>query len=245
VDAPGVGVLVADEQDLRRAGLCVMLNQGLGLSDLTQANSFAGLVAALEREPSITLVAVNDRMLGLDGLRRFRSSWPVIRWVVTGPTPDREVVLEALAVGIHGYVPLDLPAEEIQAAFRSILAGRMYVPAAICEVSCLAPAVAADAPVTHPIHLTSRQQEVLVLIANGRSYKEMSRALGIAEGTVRVHVAAAYRALGVHTRAAAVAALRKFQAGKTTIEPLLPGIVGPRHRGDEPLELPVKRYAIH
>jgi DNA-binding NarL/FixJ family response regulator len=240
-----VGVLVADEQDLRRAGLCVMLTQGLALSDLSQATSFAGLVSALEQDPSISLVAVNVRMLGFDGLRRFRSSYPAIRWVVTGPTPNREVVLEALAVGIHGYVPLDLPASEIQAAFRSIVAGQMYVPAAICEVSRIAPAMEPDVPMKHPIHLTNRQQEVLALISDGKSYKDMSHALGIAEGTVRVHVAAAYRTLGVHTRGDAVAALRKFESGQHAGEPFLPGLVGQHCRSERPMELDVKRRAIH
>lgn len=240
-----VGVLVADDQDLRRAGLCVMLSQGLALADLSQATSFAGLVSALERDSSIHLVAVNVRMLGLNGLRRFRSSYPAIRWVVTGPTADRETVLEALAVGIHGYVPLDLPAAEIQAAFRSILAGQMYVPAAVCEVSPIEPAVEVGMPIKLPVHLTNRQQEVLALIAGGESYKEMSRTLGIAEGTVRVHVAAGYRTLGVHNRADAVAALRRFQAGQQTGAPFLPGMVDQRHRSEDPMDRGAKRQAMH
>ena len=244
MDVLCVGVLVADEQDLRRAGLCVMLTQGLALSDLTQATSFAGLVSALEEDASINLVAVNVRMLGLNGLRRFRSSYPAVRWVVTGPTPDREVILEALAVGIHGYVPLDLPAAEIQAAFRSILAGQMYVPTAICEAP-RAPAVKGDLPVRLPVHLTSRQQDVLALIADGKSYKEMSCTLGIAQGTVRVHVTAAYRTLGVHTRADAVAALRNTQSDHDTRDLFPPGVVGQRRRGEYPRDLDVERRAVH
>lgn len=247
MNASYAGVLVADEQDLRRAGLCAMLSQELAPSSLSEATSFAGLVSALERDPSIYLVAVNVRMLGLAGVRRFRLSYPTIRWVVTGPTPDRDVILEALAVGIHGYVPLDLPAAEIRAAFRSILAGQMYVPTAICEMSRIASAVEADVavPFKLPVHLTDRQQEVLALIADGSSNKEMSRTLGISQGTVRVHRAAAYRSLGVHSGAGAVAALRKIQSGQPANEPFLPGIVGQRVRGDGPMDLGVKRRAMH
>lgn len=245
--APVFGVLVADEQDLRRAGLCAMLSQQLALPQLRQATSFAGLVAALEQDRSVNLVAVNFRMLGLAGLRRFRSSYPGIRWVVTGPTPDRVTVLEALAIGIHGYVPLDLPAEEIRSAFEAILEGQMYLPAILCEMSHTATSAEGHAePATRrSVHLTDRQHEVLTLIANGRSNKEMSRTLGISQGTVRVHRAAAYRTLGVHTGVGAVAALRKFQAGQPANEPFLPGIAGQRTRNDDQAELPAKRRAMH
>ena len=226
-----VKVLVADQQDLYRAGLCAMLKQGLTPAIVRQATSFAGLVSALETDLSLDLVAVSARMLGIDGLRRFRVSYPDTRWVMTGTTPNREVVLEALAAGIHGYVPLDLPTPDIQAAFRSILSGAVYVPPAICDVSRNTRALTVDVPQKHAVHLTSRQQEVMALIARGKTSKEMSRLLGIAEGTVKVHMAAAYRSLGVHNRVSAVAALRQFQFGVIASEPLLPGIVTHRRRG--------------
>lgn len=241
MSASSARVLVADEHDLCRAGLCAMLQQGLTLSVFSQAASFADLNAALEQGSSIGLVAVNVRMLGMDGLRRFRLSYPTIRWVVIGPTPDREVVLQALAVGVHGYVPLDLPATEIQAAFRSILAGQVYVPPTVCELSrCVDPTDVDAAP--KPVHLTNRQQEVLALLASGKSHREMSLALGIAEGTVKIHMAAAYRTLGVRDRVTAVAALRKYQSGQRAREPFLPGIISHRRHHDG---RDVKRRMMH
>jgi DNA-binding NarL/FixJ family response regulator len=73
--------------------------------------------------------------------------------------------------------------------------------------------------------LTERQIEVLQLIAAGRSNKEIARALEIAEGTVKVHITAAFRALGVHNRVSAAAAMQVRPRNDNALQSVLPGLL--------------------
>ncbi|MNR09134.1 CsgBAC operon transcriptional regulatory protein [compost metagenome] len=103
------------------------------------------------------------------------------------------------------------------ASFRSVLDGNIYIPSTVCDVQ------AEPRPDVHdgPHLLTCRQRQVLTLLTAGKSNKEIGRALMISESTVKVHLTAAFRQLGVHSRMAAAAALQQ-QRGSS--QPDLPGL---------------------
>src|SRR5258706_3754194 len=105
--------------------------------------------------------------------------------------------------GVHGYIPKSQSDAEIITATSDVLSGRIYVPAMIAEFksdtatgNCVPLfAETAEPQIAELQRLTARQRDVLILIAEGRSNKEIARALGIAEPTTKIHVAALMRIL--------------------------------------------------
>ena len=108
-------------------------------------------------------------------------------------------------------------------AFESILAGHIYVPPLVSDVT-VKPSVSSVVTPSSSAALTDRQFEVLKLVAAGRSNKEIARSLFIAEGTVKVHITAAFRALGVHNRVSAAAALRNQPRNDNASQVFFPGL---------------------
>lgn len=225
------GILVADSHPLCREGLTTLFARNLGLSDIFEASDFAGVLTKIATRGSIGLVTIDLGLPGLrngEGLRDLRVRYPDVRVVVVAASRDRDLVLDSLGAGVHGYIPKDVPVPEMAEALRAVIAGRMYVPPFVSDLSARKePAVDQDG-VANDAALTSRQFEVLNLLAAGRSNKEIARLLSIAEGTVKVHIAAAFRMLGVHNRVSAAAAMQARAFNDDPIDTYLPGILEER-----------------
>jgi DNA-binding NarL/FixJ family response regulator len=119
----------------------------------------------------------------------------------------REDILLALQAGVNGYISKSMGLKELSSALEQILGGKVYVPASIASLGITGSAdeiTATAAPDAAPT-LTPRQKDVLTLIVKGNSNKEIARGLGLGEGTIKVHLAALFRVLGVHSRSAAAA----------------------------------------
>lgn len=204
-----------------------MFSHDLGVATVDEAGSFDDMAAVIARNPAIAMVTIELDLPGMRGtekIRQMRMDHPALRVVIVAATRDRQTVLDALCAGVHGYVPKDLPAAEMLDAFRSVLAGHIYVPALVSDV-CAKPQMPAQRNVApHDQSLTDRQFEVLGLLAAGRSNKEIARALRIAEGTVKVHITAAFRALGVHNRVSAAAALHNLPEPEAVRGAFIPGL---------------------
>lgn len=119
----------------------------------------------------------------------------------------REDILLALQAGVNGYIAKSMGLKELSSALKQIVDGSVYVPASIasCSVIGSADEIAAVAVSDLAPTLTPRQKDVLTLIVRGNSNKEIARGLGLGEGTVKVHLAALFRVLGVRSRSAAAA----------------------------------------
>ena len=118
--------------------------------------------------------------------------------------------------GVHGYIPKGHNLVQLTAALRLVLDGGIYVPPSLAEVEPQIPdsvirlpelRVFSDATGRGP--LTARQLDVLELLVQGKQNKEIATALNLGEGTVKVHVAAIFRYLGVRNRAAAASAISR------------------------------------
>ena len=206
-------ILIADSHSLCRAGLAAMFERDLEIAAVDEVGDFPAMLARLAEAPRIEMLTLDLNLAGMRGttdLRRLRTEYPRLLVVVVAATRDRELVLDALGAGVHGYVPKDLPADEMLSAFSAVLSGQIYVPALVSDISGMRRAEPQPVPREHSAVLTARQYEVLCLLASGQSNKEIARALRIAEGTVKVHVTAAFRILGVHNRVGAAAALHKW-----------------------------------
>ena len=219
-------IVVADNHPLCRAGLVSLLAENFAVGDLVQASDFPHTLAAIARSPNTTMVTVNMNLPGMNGiagLRKLRADHPSLLLVVVAESRERELVLDALCAGVHGYVLKATPVDEMSRAFESILSGHIYVPPLVSDVTVKTCAAAVVTP-SSSAALTDRQFEVLKLVAAGRSNKEIARSLFIAEGTVKVHITAAFRALGVHNRVSAAAALRNQPRNDNASQVFFPGL---------------------
>lgn len=209
----GTKVLIADDHELFRSGLRQLVIDELGADEVREAETLDQAIELLTAEGAGDLILVDLRMPGMSGaeaLAALRDGFPDAKVAVVSAWEERAEIFAALGAGVHGYIPKSLPSSEIAAALKSILAGGIFVPAAIGKREPGAPLDAGIAPsaIANGDKLTLRQKEVLNELLKGHSSKEIARTLSIAEGTVKIHLAAIYRALGVRTRAEAIAKLK-------------------------------------
>ncbi len=210
-DAMGKRALIADDHELFRSGLKQLLVDVLDFEHVREAETLDEAIEMLTNEGAGDLVLVDLRMPGMSGaeaLAALRDGFPEARIAVVSAWEERAEILAALSAGVHGYIPKSLSAVEIAAAIRDILDGKIYVPAALGRREPGAPLDERTGNVGGSEKLTVRQKEVLGELLKGRSSKEIARTLDIAEGTVKIHLAAIYRTVGVRTRAEAIAKLK-------------------------------------
>jgi DNA-binding NarL/FixJ family response regulator len=187
----------------------------LGADPVREAETFDQAIEILTAEGAGDLVLVDLRMPGMSGsgaeaLAALRDGFPDAKVAVVSAWEERAEIIAALSAGVHGYIPKSLSSAEIGAALRTILDGQIFVPPALGKRE----AGPAPSPRFSTIieggdaKLTARQKEVLNELLKGQASKEIARTLDIAEGTVKIHLAAIYRAVGVRTRAEAIARLK-------------------------------------
>lgn len=235
-------VLIADSHRLCRSGLASICRE-LGVREILCADDLPGVARALESNASIGIAIVDSALPGLTGMSEIcslRVRWPRVRVVVVAWRGDRGQAFEALQAGAHGYVPKDLSDEDMAEALRTVRDGYIYVPSIISEVpETSASASLATVPASGDAVLTTRQREVLDHLTAGLSNKEIAHRLAIAEGTVKVHIAAAFRTLHVHNRVGAAAAMHRLRDAEKPTQPSLPGFDG----GPRPPSGPRRRLA--
>lgn len=200
-------IVVADSDALSRIGLRTLLEASGSAESTTEITNFADLVGLLPTGDTAVLV-VDIHLVGLegpDGISELMRRHPGTKLCVLVDVATRETALEYLASGVMGCIAKSRSADEIVEAVEVIAQGRPYLCKLTSDQTSPAPRMPAIGK------LTRRQRKVLAVMAMGKSNKEIARELGICEGTVKVHVNAAYRALGVHNRVAAVRALQQIQ----------------------------------
>lgn len=212
--------LIADSQELFSKALKDLLASSLGFTEVIVVTSFDAAVWNLSREASISLALLDLSLLDMDGfagLASLRVGYPDLRLAVIAGSSRREQILRALSVGVHGFIPRTLSVNDAVQALNTIVNGQIYVPPTLSDV--LDDASPNSVDYLTGLHeaeegldrrdqgLTSRQQEVMRLISEGKTNKEIARSLGLAEGTVKAHVNALFRALSVHNRASVAAML--------------------------------------
>ncbi len=213
--------LIADDDEFFRIALrSILLNQ-LSCSHVIEAGSLDEAVEQLSEKGPVTLAIFDLAMPGMENagsLRAVRECFPWTRVAVVSASRRRSNILQALEAGVHGYVPKGLGVRELARALQMIRQGMIYVPSQLADLPApeeevqfrmsknTTPVSSRRGVGQQPVDLTSRQKAVLELIVKGLTNKEIAKALGVGDGTVKVHVAAIFRTLGVTSRAAAAAA---------------------------------------
>ena len=194
-------VLLADDHALFREGVRLVLeNLVPGDLDVVEADDFLQALAAVRQDPAIEIALVDLTMPGMDGfsgIAALKRAAPDLHLVVVSASEDPHDIRRALDAGAAGYVGKSSPSAAMIDSIRSVLAGETFI----------APAV--DLPPSSPIsgasgalaaQLTPRQRDVLAMLRQGKSNKEIARDLDLAEITVKLHVTAILRTLGVENR---------------------------------------------
>lgn len=198
--------IVADGLDFYSAGLARMLRRQIGFAAVQVAKDLAQLHQRLSGDTRADLLVIDPALpgsRGVDTIRELHDGFPTMRLAVFSKCGDRREVLNFLAAGAHGLIPKESDPAELLQAFRIVEAGGFFVPSALSDDSGeRSKAQAFDG-------LTERQRQVAELILEGHPNKVIARELGISPCTVKVHVHAAFRALGVHSRVGAVVALQR------------------------------------
>jgi DNA-binding NarL/FixJ family response regulator len=210
-------VLLVDDQRLMREGLRVLLELESGLEIVGEAvDGHAALEAYAELQPDVVLMDV--RMPGMDGVEatwRLRERWPEARVIILTTFDDDEYVFEGLRAGARGYLLKDVSGHDLAEAVRAVAAGGALIEPSVArrvvaEFARMAPpARAADAGLPEP--LSDREREILTLLAQGLSNREIADRLSLAQGTVKNYVTTILQKLGARDRTQA--ALRARELG--------------------------------
>jgi DNA-binding NarL/FixJ family response regulator len=201
---------IADDHPLMRQALANALAAVGPNVQFAEAADVAATLALVTTPPGPSLLLMDLHMPGangVDAVREVRARAPHVPVAVISADDDPGTVDALLAMGVAGFIPKVDPPAVIASAVRLILAGGTYVPPRLLRGSA---ASRADEAHTRVAGLTSRQMEVVRLLAKGLSNKAIARELGVSEGTIKVHLLAVFRALDVRNRTAAVLAAQRF-----------------------------------
>lgn len=210
-----IRLVLADDHALVRQGLRGLLELTPDLRVVGEASDGEeALRLVAELQPDVVLLDVRmPRMGGLDALRALRRTEPERRVVLLTTFDEDAVVLEALRLGVQGFLLKDVSLEQLSDAIRQVAQGQTLLPPGVAERvrRGLAELPREFPSADLPEGLTRRELEVLRLIARGLSNREIAEALGTAEGTVKNQTSSILSKLGVRDRTRAV--LRAMELG--------------------------------
>ncbi|MFF7446597.1 MULTISPECIES: response regulator [unclassified Streptomyces] len=207
-----VRVLVVDDQTLIRDGIASLLSIRPGLTVVGTAVDGRDAVAkTLELGPDVVLMDVRmPRMDGVEAVAVLRSRAPQSRVVMLTTFDDEEYVVQALRAGAHGYLLKDLPAEELAHAVRLAHAGVTQLDSSVARhLTAALPSPTAPAAPAAP--LSPRETDILRLVAQGHTNREIATRLYLSEGTVKNHISRILTRLALRDRTQA--ALRARDLG--------------------------------
>jgi len=182
------------------------------------------VLASIRKLPDLDLVLLDASMSGMenfDGLRRVVKNLDDVPVIVTSPSENPTQIFAAIRNGARGYIPPSSKPCVLQHALPLVMAGGLYIPASAFRGKRLG-ALRAPERLSPQMtsSLTQRQREIIIMLAEGKSNKEIARGLGLLEGTVKIHVRGILRNLGVRNRTeAAIAAVRAGYLSKRTSGP--------------------------
>jgi DNA-binding NarL/FixJ family response regulator len=205
-------ILIADDHALFRKGVKLLLADSFPKADLRDVDSLDAALETLSGSP-VDLAILDLKMPGMNGaesLRAVREAYPETAVLVLSGSDARHDVLSALGAGVHGYVVKASPDAEVLAAIERVRRGQVYVPPQLASTTP-EPAPPVEAPPVAFEGLTPRQKDVLRLLATGKSNKEIARELDLAEGTVKIHLAAVLRFLKARNRTEAAVLAARFR----------------------------------
>ena len=207
-------ILVVEDHALVREGLVQTLRQLEPGVTVCEAASSSAATVLLKQGQVFDLIVLDLALPGIDGLTylpTLRQRYPAMPVVIVSGYDDSLTVRKAMKSGAAGFVSKNSSSEQLLAAVREILAGGSSTAARVPIVSAtdLARSPVSKSPQIADFGLTERQAEVLGLVARGKTNRDIAALLILSEGTVKVHLTAIFKALGVASRTQALVVIAR------------------------------------
>lgn len=208
-------ILVVDDHALFRQGLAMLLAELYPNSEILEAASSATALNEVERNPDVELVLLDLKLedgTGFETLEKISNDCPNAAVAVVSASEDSQDIASSYRAGAKGYIVKSSTSDVLRHALPLILAGETYIPSHAMalltgsegtESKDSGGGLAASGSECVP-HLTPRQQEILLLMAQGLQNRDIASSLGMLEGTVKVHVKSILQKLSVNNRTHAV-----------------------------------------
>lgn len=215
-------VLIADDHPLFRDALQRAVMSALPEAKTHCADSVHSLMVLIEQYPEADLLMLDLHMPGARGysaLAHIRGQYPGLPTIVVSGHEEAQVARRALAHGASGYIPKSTPGEQIVEAIHAVLEGDTWLPHQL---------VGGDISLRHDeadvaervASLTPQQFRVLTMIAEGQLNKQIAWDLGVSEATVKAHMTAIMRKLGVNNRTQVALAASQLAVDPGAMQPL-------------------------
>ena len=192
-----IQVLIADDHPIVRQGLGTMVKHESDLELVGEATNGREAVELFRRyQPDVALLDLRmPEMDGVEAIATIHNEFPEARIIILTTYDGDEDIYRGLQAGAKAYLLKDAPCEEILAAIRTVYAGRSHIPTVV--------GAKLAARINHP-ELSPRELDVIGLMTQGKSNREIGQVLSISEGTVKFHVNNILSKLQVHDRTQAV-----------------------------------------
>ncbi len=211
-DDIGSTFIVADDHPLFREALIQAIRNCVGGAHIVEADSLESLQQAVEANSEADLLLLDLNMPGVSGfsaLAYIRSTHETLPTVIVSATDDLRVIRRAIQHGASGFIPKSSPVADIEAGIRAVLEGEVWLPGWVPADDEGLGGEEADIAASLA-ELTPHQFRVLLMVSEGLMNKQIAYQLGVSEATVKAHVTAILRKLGVTNRTQAVLAMQKL-----------------------------------
>jgi two-component system response regulator DevR len=221
-DAPAVAktlrLLVVDDHEVVRQGLASLLNRRDTFQVVAEAGTVSEAIAAADRfKPDLVIMDVRlPDGSGIEACREIRAEHPDIRVVMLTSYPDEEAVLSAIVAGASGYLLKQVRARDLVSALEAVGRGESLLDPAVTEKVLERIRRIANSSYTDEFaQLTSQERKILLLVAEGKTNKEIAADVYLSDKTVKNYVSSILSKLNLQRRAQAAAYVAKHKPGST------------------------------
>lgn len=202
-------ILVADDHPLFREAITRVIATGFSNSTLYETEDLESTLALARNNDALDLVLLDLNMPGMNGLGglvELRNELPALPVVIISAEEDKQVILQAVTYGAMGFITKSSPRDKMLNAITQVLEGNIYLPSDIMCDNSTPKRMTQEVSITPDQieTLTRKQLQVLEHMTRGESNKMIAYHLNIAETTVKAHVSAILRKLGVNNRVQAI-----------------------------------------
>ncbi|HET7581721.1 MAG TPA: response regulator transcription factor [Candidatus Limnocylindria bacterium] len=205
-------LLVVDDHEVVRQGLVSLLDRRDGFEVVAQAGTVAESIATAARfEPDVVIMDVRlPDGSGIEACREIRAARPETRVVMLTSYPDEEAVLSAIIAGASGYLLKQIRGRELVSALEAVGRGESLLDSAVTEkVLERVRRVASGSATDELAELTSQERKILLLVADGKTNKEIAAEVFLSDKTVKNYVSSILSKLNLQRRAQAAAFVAK------------------------------------